>query len=260
MTNPNLYGTASARYWREYRQTVGRPILRRVGSNALAVDLAEAKQYLRIDHPDDDLQVTALLRAAQMYAEDYCRLTITYQRWEMLFDEIPETTFLELPRRHLYCHPGGVPGIDSALLVNRADEPVEFLRIDNSAGTGSPANLTHLELLASPIIRFSEYDQNGATQDVTWLPGSGNFEAWDGNPPLIYLNSAPNVAGRYGLKVDFTTGFGKDHTTTPEPLKQIILLLAGNWYLNREANSGIAGPLPFGVDMMLRQFDTGEYR
>ncbi|WP_052003158.1 head-tail connector protein [Microvirga sp. BSC39] len=39
------------------------------------VTLEEAKAYLRIDHTDDDVRLGILLRAAQRWALDECRLT-----------------------------------------------------------------------------------------------------------------------------------------------------------------------------------------
>ena len=244
----------------------GRSILRRIGTNAAAVALAEAKQYFRVDHNDDDLQIAALLKGAQSYVEDYCRLTITYQRWEILFDGLPDTLFLELPRRQLYLHNGGPADMIKPLLVNSPGQPDQFLdigvpvksvvgpgylRVDKAIDTAT---------LASPIVFVSEYDGQGNVVENVWTPTTGHFQSWDGNPPRIYFNSSVSPAGHYGLKVEFTTGYGIDATSTPESLKQIILMLAGNWYLNRESNSGTAGPLPFGVDMLLRQWDSGEYK
>jgi hypothetical protein len=51
-----------------------------------------------------------------------------------------------------------------------------------------------------------------------------------------------------------------DDREVPEGLKVAIKMLVGNWFLNREANASVGGPLAFGVDMILREFDSGDYR
>jgi hypothetical protein len=106
----------------------------------------------------------------------------------------------------------------------------------------------------------TEYDDHGEIVETAWNPTDHHFRSWDANPPLISLLTPPPMAGSYGLTVEFSAGYGPDHKTTPEGLAVAIKMLVGNWYLTREANAGIGGPVAFGCDMLLREFDAGDYR
>lgn len=57
---------------------------------AMPITLAEAKTQLRVDFTDDDTEITALIPKAIRFIENYCNISIIYQRLQlvaMLVDE-----------------------------------------------------------------------------------------------------------------------------------------------------------------------------
>jgi hypothetical protein len=243
----------------------GRPIIQRIGKpSAPAVSLEDMKHHLRVDGGDDDLYIAGLTKAAQTYCEDHCRISITHQRWRVRFDHLPDTTYLELPRRPLVLASGGTAAGDVVLYVNGQRPTADWLSV-SSGNYLIIAPRRHVsgdtgEEQPSPVLTVTEYDDQGEIVETAWNPTDHHFKSWDANPPLISLESSPPMAGSYGLTVEFTAGYGPDHKTTPEGLAVAIKMLVGNWFLTREANAGIGGPVAFGCDMLLREFDAGEYR
>ncbi|MBT9134896.1 MAG: hypothetical protein DDT38_01638 [Firmicutes bacterium] len=64
------------------------------------VSLVEMKQQLRIDSADEDVLVTALIRAAREYCEAYQNRAYITQVWEMTMDAFPRGV-IELPKGSL---------------------------------------------------------------------------------------------------------------------------------------------------------------
>ena len=193
-----------------------------VPSSGLGVTLAEAKSQCRVDSSDEDALISALIVAATQYVEMHCRVSLLKTRWSMRLETIPHK-HIELPIKPLL-----------GFLGDGADEPTITYR--SASGT--------------------------------LIPWTGMWRPIQGNPPRLLLNQWaywPTTplqwwsGGDFALEVQWTAGYGTDSTSTPNGLKAAILLLVANWYVNREAVGG-AGPLPYGVDMLLRQFETGEYR
>lgn len=44
------------------------------------ISLAEAKEKLRVDFTDDDTEITALISRSRLFVENYCNISIVYQR------------------------------------------------------------------------------------------------------------------------------------------------------------------------------------
>lgn len=66
------------------------------------VTLEEAKSRLRIDGNDSDAMLSQLIREAREYCEDYCRISIMTQTWDVVYDRLPASAYrygvLYLPR------------------------------------------------------------------------------------------------------------------------------------------------------------------
>lgn len=60
------------------------------------VTLAEAKAHLRVDTSDDDALITAIVKAAREWCEEYLDRTLVATQWTMRMDAIPWE--IELPR------------------------------------------------------------------------------------------------------------------------------------------------------------------
>lgn len=58
------------------------------------------------------------------------------------------------------------------------------------------------------------------------------------------------------VRVRFVAGYG-GAAAVPQPLKQAILLLAGHWWLNREAVGQAGTPVAFAVEALLAPYRTG---
>lgn len=61
------------------------------------ITLQEAKNHLRVDTNDDDMLITALIRAAREHAEAITRRSFITQIWEMSLDNWPEGMELIIP-------------------------------------------------------------------------------------------------------------------------------------------------------------------
>ena len=53
------------------------------------VTLAEAKAHLRVDISDDDDLITAIIKAAREYCEEYLDRTLVHTQWTMRMDAFP---------------------------------------------------------------------------------------------------------------------------------------------------------------------------
>jgi uncharacterized phiE125 gp8 family phage protein len=56
------------------------------------ITLAEAKQYLRVDHSDDDAEISALISAAREYLQGRTNVALVEQVWDLVLDEFPLNT------------------------------------------------------------------------------------------------------------------------------------------------------------------------
>lgn len=59
--------------------------------------LAEAKEFLRVDHDDEDTFITTLIQAARESAENYTGRALIDQSWTMTAKSIPSTGLKLLP-------------------------------------------------------------------------------------------------------------------------------------------------------------------
>lgn len=242
----------------------GRLVLRRIGQNPLAVSLADMKAHLRIDTGDDDVYLNGLIRAAQRYCEDHCRISTTHQRWEWRITGIPDDGLLEIPIRPLAISSAGVLANDVPLYVSGQRPSPDWLMLS----TNEYLILTHSRTVstgiapdASPVVKFSHTDDTGKKIQESWDVAKGHFEAWDANPPMLAFVDWPEADhSSLPVTIEFIAGFSETDKGVPDGIKVAIKMMVANWYLTREANAGIGGPVAFGVDMLLRQFDSGGYR
>ena len=63
------------------------------------VDLTRAKIHLRIDHPDEDANILAAIRAARRLAETHCNKAWVSQKYRLTLPDWPCERHLELPIR-----------------------------------------------------------------------------------------------------------------------------------------------------------------
>lgn len=61
------------------------------------VSLAEVKEHLRVDGPDEEPLIVALITTARLTIEHLAGLALVTQRWAVLRDSWPEAQAIELP-------------------------------------------------------------------------------------------------------------------------------------------------------------------
>jgi hypothetical protein len=64
-----------------------------VAPYATAVALAEAKAHLRVDGADEDETITALIRAAQKWCEDFQKRQFVTATWKLSLDRLPNALY-----------------------------------------------------------------------------------------------------------------------------------------------------------------------
>lgn len=79
------------------------------------VTLPEAKQYIRVDHANEDILISDLIVAARMSAEHWLKRSLITQSWKLAYDEyVPEEIYLPM---------GPVSSITSVIEIGRDGTP-----------------------------------------------------------------------------------------------------------------------------------------
>ena len=77
-----------------------------------AITLSEAKNFLRVDHSDDDALISALISAARQMCESYTRRILVTTTIDEYFDKFPTNRWNNLSNL-LYLSRGSVASISS---------------------------------------------------------------------------------------------------------------------------------------------------
>jgi uncharacterized phiE125 gp8 family phage protein len=62
------------------------------------IEVADAKDHLRVTHTDDDEYIGNLIKAARIWCENFQNRAYVTQTWRLLLDEFPSEDYIELPR------------------------------------------------------------------------------------------------------------------------------------------------------------------
>jgi uncharacterized phiE125 gp8 family phage protein len=192
---------------------------------ALAVPLADAKTYLRVDGTNEDSLIAGLIQAATDHVERVTRRTMIYTTYRLRLDSFPDGP-IELPRS---------PAVDITAGANYAYDMPSIDYIDNTGAADSLTKDVDYEL---------DLSENPPQLHLPPL------EYW----PLTQAGKAKAVT------VDFVAGYGPTAATVPALLKQAILLLVGHWYENREAVGSVGSEMALAVDSILKIYRTGDYQ
>ena len=191
----------------------------------LAVPLADAKTYLRVDGTNEDSLIAGLIQAATDHVERVTRRTMIYTTYRLRLDSFPDGP-IELPRS---------PAVDITAGGNYAyDMP----------------SVDYFDQVGDEVSLEKEVDYE---LDLTE------------NPPCLQLPAMTywplTKAGKAkAVTVDFVAGYGPTAATVPALLKQGILLLVGHWYENREAVGSVGSEMALAVDSILKIYRTGDYQ
>jgi uncharacterized phiE125 gp8 family phage protein len=156
-----------------------RALVRVVAPAFEPVSVAEAKQYIRVEHTHDDRLIADLIVAARMHAEDYMRISLLSQTWKLVIGSEDAAGGVELPR-------GPVQSISS----------VAIRLADNSELTLASEHY-HYEQAAGRLCIHTSY--TGASTEISYVCGYGDVLAI---PAAIRLGILSHVAVLYDSRGD----------------------------------------------------------
>ena len=189
------------------------------------VSLAEAKLHLRVDFPDDDALIVAMIAAARHHAEMLTRRQLITARWKFVLDRFPVSGCLGNAGQAAG-DPFFLPG--NAILLPKS--PLQAVLGIDYLDTGKV-----LQTLPA-----TDYVVDAACEPARITPVAGS--TWPGTLPQIAAVSVLFDAG-YGTAAD-----------VPEGIKAWIKLRVGSLYEHREdfalITRGRIEALPF-VDGLL---------
>jgi len=179
-----------------------RPTLVTPAAAATVVTLPIAKAHCRIDHPDDDALITALIAAAEAHLDGYSGIlgrALLEQTWEQKF-----WNFYECNRNG-----GAFPCVYKLRL------PVG---------------------IASSIVSIHYYDSDNVDQTV----GSAVYQLMtDELGSYVSLKPLQTWPATYyredAVTIQWKAGYGATAALVPAAIRHAMLLLVGHWYENRES-------------------------
>jgi hypothetical protein len=194
--------------------------------------LEESKTHLRVDFPDDDGYILALISAAREVVEGKLRRAVFQQTYELSLDQFPYPTgtLTRSPeQRENYLFPS----------VYFADYAIELPR----SKVTSVDSIIFQDVTGEPVtLPEDQYVADLNSEPARIVPANGG--TWP------YINSySPG-----SITITFKAGLW-DADTIPASVKQAMLLLVGHWYANREAvTENKLTTLPLAVDCLLQRW------
>lgn len=197
------------------------------GPVAEPVSLALAKTHLRVDFTDDDVLIAAYITAARELCESYTGRAFSTETWDLFLDDFPRADY---PTPRL---PPGTYSAGGGFEAARSDITLEL-----------PVNrvtaVTYIKYYDSGDVQQTLdptlYQLDTASLPARVLPKNG--QPWP-DVSTTLMNT---------VNVRFTAG-----EAVPQRFAQAVLLLVGDWYATREADSfayrGVS--IPFAVKSLL---------
>jgi hypothetical protein len=194
--------------------------------------LEEAKTHLRVDFPDDDGYILALISAAREVVEGKLRRAVFQQTYALTLDQFPYPTgtLTRSPeQRENYLFPS----------VYFADYAIELPRSKVTAVD----SITFQDVTGDTVtLPEDQYVADLHSEPTRIVPANGG--TWP------YINSySPG-----SITITFKAGLW-DGDSVPASVKHAMLLLIGHWYANREAvTENKLTTLPLAVDALLERW------
>jgi uncharacterized phiE125 gp8 family phage protein len=208
------------------------------------VSLAQAKNQLRVDFPDDDALIVGLITAARVYAERAMRRAIFNQEWQRTLDFFPIWS-------------GGTT-------VNPTDRGSwmyysqywNAVRIDLPGQVSSIVSISYLDPSSGQqvVLPASDYILDPTSIPGRIVPAQGM--TW----PVQELYAPGSVQILY---VTGSYGDGVAKNACPQTIVQAILMLANHWYHHRSAvEDGQMKEVPLAVKALLdcHKMEAFEYQ
>ena len=178
---------------------------RTVDAAAEILSTAEAKTHLRVEGPDEDTYIAALVKAARMSIEEWTSRATTNQTWVMKLDEFPGEDLIRLPRPPL-------SSVTSVAYVDTAGASQTFSSANYTVVTADTPGRIQLVYDADwPATRA----QPGAVT-ITYVAGYG---AAASTVPAPMVHAAKLVLGDlYGLRESSIVGTIRTDNPTVDAL------------------------------------------
>lgn len=185
------------------------------------VALAEVKQHLRVDIPDDDALILGLISSARQMAETLTNRQLLTATWNLVLDAFPGPSLMGVPAGMPYSIPA------HAILIHKG--PVQAV-----------SSITYLDMNVNLVTMPPENYVVTSTDDLTRItPVFGQ----------IWQPTLPQIGA---VTVQFLAGYG-DSTQVPAGIKHWIKLRVDSLYNQRGEVAFARGrmdKLPF-VDALL---------
>lgn len=183
------------------------------------LDLATAKNYLKVDGNNDDALITDIIIAARMNAESYTKRAFINQDWRIWLNEWPSS-----PSGRWY--DSNVQQLPKSLTTGRGEIqiPIAPLVTTIMVRTWDQNNVaTVVDALNYRSISYTgAYAQRGVLKPIstqTWPTGT------------VLRNIDP-------IEIIFTAGYGATANDVPAPIKQAILYDVAEIYEQRGKDCG----------------------
>lgn len=165
------------------------------------VSLAEVKLHLRVDIPDDDALILALISSARQMAETLTNRQLLTATWNLVLDAFPGPSLMGVPAGTPYSLPG------HAILI--AKGPVQVVQA-----------ITYLDMNFDQITMPPQNYVVTSTDDLTRIT------------PIFGQIWQPTLPQIGAVNVQFVAGYG-DSTQVPEGIKHWIKLRVDSLYNQR---------------------------
>lgn len=163
------------------------------------ITLAEAKNHLRIDYSDDDALIQSQIIAVREYAETATNRAFVAQTWKYVLDAFPSVPSQALSWQAAFGQ------------FNLPFPPLQ-----------SVTSIVWLDTAGNPTtVSSSDYVVDAASEPARVALAYG--KSWPSNP-------LQTIAG---VQVTYAAGYASA-AKVPESIKQMVKLLLGSYYQNRE--------------------------
>jgi uncharacterized phiE125 gp8 family phage protein len=196
------------------------------------LSLAEGKLFLRVDASDDDALISALIKTARRFVENYTGKALITQAWTLWLDRFPGGAYGRTPWW------SGTKEGPVSMLYPYEDRRIPLLR--------SP-----VQAAVPPVITTYDLDDTATVFSASKYIVDDSIEV----PEIVLRDGevwpAPLRAAK-AVKIDFTAGYGDTSATVPDDLITAMRQLLAHWYENREAVSDSAmTEVPMTVKLLL---------
>ncbi|NBW15376.1 MAG: hypothetical protein EBR82_46010 [Caulobacteraceae bacterium] len=210
------------------------------------VTLAEAKAHLRIDSTSEDTLITALIKTARVWAEEYLDRTLCFTQWTLRTDSFygpvgsPAQFGLRADGNNIEGRQGTVPNLD----VELPRPPMV------QSGTATAVTIAYTPSVSGTTATL---DSTQYRVDRTQTPGAVR--------PLYGGTWPGHLVDQNSVAITWWAGYSSDGTSVPATIKAALLMLIAHLWRNREASAEAAlTEVPFGVRSLLDTMRWGSYR